>query len=376
MTSPQPSHDRPHEGETQPPQGGDPSPPDSDRTEVVRTGETGDSAPEATQVLPPGQNHGQYAVGVQPPAPGLPPQHRPPWQQAGPGYGQQPPDTGYASPQPSPPPGQQDYGRQAGYGQTGYGQTGYGQQSGYGPQSGYGQPAYGQGGYYSQPRTGSNTQQFVTWTLLGAITLLGLLGFILTVGLWIDVSTAVSRASNVCGQFGGGEISDICRQAIRNNAPRVPAALVTYLILLIVGSIAAIAGAVLIFLKKYAGQYLIIGGGVVMLLFAIIGEARYGAAGPITYDLIAGLIIAIAGGLMFVPQIRSNLGLPPISSGGRAGQSGGGGQFGSGGHFGGGQFGGGQPPYGQPPYGQPPYGQPHQGRYGQPGYGDYPPRQW
>jgi uncharacterized membrane protein YgcG len=200
---------------------------------------------------------------------------------------------------------------------------------------------------------------------LGAVALLGGLAAILTVVLGIDLGTAVSRASDVCGQF-GGEVSDICRQSLRNNAPHVPAAVIVYLILLIISSVTAVAGAVLLLLKKYVGQFLVLGGGIVLLLFAIITEAQYGATGRVTYDLIAGLFIAIAGGLLLVPQVRQFLGFPPLSSGAGPGQYGGG-QHGGGGQYGGGQYGGG---------GQSPYGQPQPGHYGQQGPGGYPPRQW
>ena len=48
-----------------------------------------------------------------------------------------------------------------------------------------------------------------------------------------------------------------------------------------------------------------------MLVVSIGLEARYGATSRITYDLIAGLVIAVTGGLMFVPAFRVLLGLPP-----------------------------------------------------------------
>jgi hypothetical protein len=48
-----------------------------------------------------------------------------------------------------------------------------------------------------------------------------------------------------------------------------------------------------------------------MLMLSIGCEARYGATSRVTYDLIAGLVIAVIGGLMFVPAFRVILGLPP-----------------------------------------------------------------
>ncbi len=188
--------------------------------------------------------------------------------------------------------------------------------------------------------------------------MLGGLAAILTLVLCLDVGSAANRASNICGQY-GGDILEACQQALKNSGLHIPAAMIVYLILLAFGGVAAVLGAVLLFLKKPVGQYLVLGGGVVLLLFAIIFEAQYGAAGRITYDLIAGLLLAIAGGLLLVPQVRQFLGLPPVSASAGPAQYGGG-------HFGGGQFGGGQPPYGQP---QP-------GQYGQPGPGGYPPGPW
>jgi hypothetical protein len=125
--------------------------------------------------------------------------------------------------------------------------------------------------------------------------------------------------------------------------------------------VVALAGAAMIFLKKYAGQFAILGGGALLLVFAIIFMAQYGSEGRLVYDLIAGIVIIGAACLGFFPQTREYLGLPqvaPTSYGQAAGF--------------------GQPnPYGQPsPYGaQPnPYGQPPQ----QPGYpqpGQYPQQQ-
>jgi hypothetical protein len=332
-----------------------------------------DSASEATRVLSWRQQnhgHGQYDAGMQPPPPASSPQwgsspHDPPsrgepgyggrpaggshgqpgpgyggqptpgsyGQAAAPGYGQQPPYAAYSSPPPfdGPPiqPG------------PGVAQNGYGQQLGYGP------PGWGG---YSSPVSGPSSQQLISWIILGVIGLLGLLSAILTLTLWLNLSSAASHASDLCNRF-GGEYSSLCRQSIKNVVPSVPTALVIYLILVIFGSLLAASGAALLFLQKQAGRFLILGGGLVMLACAIVCEARYSATGRITYDLIAGLLIAVAGGLMFVPAFRTTLGLGSMSTGG-----GGLGQF----------QGGGQSPYGQPQLPQ----------YGPPGSGGYPPSQW
>jgi hypothetical protein len=200
------------------------------------------------------------------------------------------------------------------------------------------------------PRVIPSSQQFITGITLGVIGFLGLLSAILTLTLWLNLSNAVSHASGLCNQF-GGEYSSLCRQSIKNVVPGVPAALVIYLILMILGSLLATSGAALLFLKKQVGRFLILAGGIVMLACAIICEARYSATGRITYDLIAGLLVALAGGLMFVPAVRTALGLPSMST--------------SGGGLG--QFQGSR---------QSPYRDQQLPQYGSPGFGGYASPQW
>ncbi len=180
----------------------------------------------------------------------------------------------------------------------------YGQQ----PPPGYGGPPQWAG--YGPPVPAPTSQQTFGWITIAAIGLLGLLGGILTLTLWINLNSAVSRATEVCSRF-GGEYGNMCRHQIHNMVPTVPVALVVCLFLIIAGCLAVAAGAVMLFLKRPLGQFLILGGGIVMLVLSIGLEARYGATGRVTYDLIAGLIIAAAGGLMFIPAFRVLLGLPP-----------------------------------------------------------------
>src|ERR1700730_17761501 len=219
---------------------------------------------------------GGYDAGVQPPPPGLPPQGGPPpddpREPAGPGFGGQPGPESYGQ---QPPP--------AGYGPP--------------PGSGFPPPAeYGQ-----QPAAPAPTsQQTISWVSLAAIGLMGLLGAILTLTLWINLNSAVSRAADVCNRF-GGEYSSMCREQIKNMVPTVPVALVVCLFLIIAACLAATAGAVMLFVKRPMGLFPILGGGIVMLILSIGCEARYGATSRVTYDLIAGLVIAVIGGLMFVP---------------------------------------------------------------------------
>lgn len=224
---------------------------------------------------------GGYDAGVQPPPPGPPPQWGPPpedpWEHSG--YGVQPGPEGHG-PQ-SPPPG--------------YGPP---QWSGYGP-----------------PALAPTSQQTFGWISLAAIGLLGLVGAILTLTLWINLNSSVSRATDVCNRF-GGEYANMCRQQIAKMVPSVPVAMVVCLFLIIAACLAVAAGAVMLFVKRQTGQFLILGGGIVMLVLSIGLEARYGATSRVTYDLIAGLVIAVIGGLMFVPAFRVLLGLPPHLTGG------------------------------------------------------------
>jgi hypothetical protein len=255
------------------------------------------------------RSNGGYDSGVQPPPPGLPPQWGPPpddpREHVGPGYGGRPGPDSYGQ-QPPPP--------------------------GYGPPPSYGQPPWGGPG---APAPAPTSQQTIGWISLAAVGVLGLLGAILTLTLWINLNSAVSRAADVCNRF-GGEYASSCREQIKNMVPTVPVALVVCLFLIIGACLAVAAGTVMLFLKRHMGQFLILGGGLVMLILSIGCEARYGATSRITYDLIAGLVIVVTGGLMFVPAFRVMLGLPPKLIAGP----------GPGGFPGGGQW-----PYGQP---QPP----------------------
>jgi hypothetical protein len=235
-------------------------------------------------------------------------------------YGQQPPPPGYRTPP-------ADYGRQPGYG--------------YGPPPWIG---------YGAPASAPTPQQTIGWITFAVVGLLGLLGAILTLTLWINLTSAVSRAADGCNRY-SGEYSTLCRQHVEKMVPSVPTVLVICLFLIIGASLATTGGAVMLFLKRQMGQFLLLGGGFVMLVLAIGCEARYGTTSRITYDLIAGLVIAVTAGLLFVPAFRMVLGLPPKLTVGR----------GPGGFPGGAQW-----PYGQP---QPP-------QYGPSGPGGHPPQQW
>ena len=250
---------------------------------------------------------------MQPPPPGLPqwgPPPDDPRDHGGPGFGGQPGPESYG--QQPPPPG---YGPPPG--------SGFPPPAEYSQQPGYRPPWGG----YGAPAPAPTSQQTVSWVGLAAIGLLGLLGAILTLTLWINLNSAVSRAADVCNRF-GGEYSSMCREQIKNMVPSVPVALVVCLFLIIAACLAVTAGAVMLFVKRPMGQFLILAGGIVMLILSIGCEARYGATSRVTYDLIAGLVVAVIGGLMFVPAFRVVLGLPPrLTDAHRPGGFPGGGQW-------------------------------------------------
>ena len=290
-----------------------------------------------------------YDAGVQTPPPGFPPQWGgsppDPRERIEPGYGAQPAPWIYGQ----PGPGGYDQLTASNHSQQPLG-PGYGTPPPPGPgyvPAGYGPPPWGS---QRVQATRPNSQQIISWVTFGIVGLLGLLGAILTLTLWINLSSAVNRASDVCNRY-SGEYSTLCRQSIQTTVPSIPAALVTSLFLITAASLAATAGAILLFLKRQMGQFLILGGGIVMLVLSIGCEARYGTTGRITYDLIAGLVIAAAGGLMLVPAFWTAVGLSPKPIGGPV----------PGGFQGGGPW-----PYGQP---QPPQHPP-------PGPGGYPPQHW
>jgi hypothetical protein len=228
---------------------------------------------------------------VQPPPPGLPPEwgNLPdPQEQVGPAY--------------SDP---EHHGQLQSYPGYGTPTADYTQQPGYSP-TGPPLPWDGYGNHTPAP----TSQQTIGWITFAIIGLLGLLGAVLTLTLWINLNSAVSRASYMCNRY-GGEYLRMCQQSIEKMVPSVPVALVICLFLMIAGSLAASGGAVMLFLRRPMGQFLLLGGGIVMLVLSIGCEARYGTTSRVTYDLIAGLVITVAAGLMFVPAFRVLFGLPP-----------------------------------------------------------------
>jgi hypothetical protein len=381
MSSPQPPEDEQGQGGQQPQQGGDqpalassgptqvvlpgqqqPQQPSGapEATQVVRPGQS--STPEATQVVPPGQqpaqqpNYGQYAAqapnyGQQPPQqpgafgqqPGQPaPQAQPnPFgQQPQPGQpgmpGAQPQQPGYApAPQGTYPPAPQGYGQQA---------------QPYGAQPGYPGYAPGAGG------SNAPTNQILVWLTLGATAVVAVVAGIMAIITFGNISD-YSKGVDAYGST-DKMVQALKAEGATNVTATAPAVLWILTIVVLVAALIAIAGSVVAFLRQFAfSAFGIIGAGALMLIVAVIGLILWPAAsnssqsqtfdggGKYIFFLIAGIVIAGIGAvLQFIPSFAKEIA--------PAGGTGGG-------------FGGGQPnPYGQQPnpYGQPPnpYGQPQQ----------------
>lgn len=384
-----------------PPQGGQAGADGVERTQVVQpgAGQQAPGQPDATQMVPPGSLPPQAPPYAQP---GGQYQQQPPSPPGGfPGQQQHSPPGGFPGPQQSPPGGFPGQPQPGGFGQQppppgGFGQPPGGfpgqppqQPGGFGQQPpGYGPPPGGfaqQGGLGQPPSFGGpglNTQ-LISMIIAGVVAVLGVIGAILTITLWADVGGAGGEAASGCSQFDDPELRAQCERSAEQFAEdvSVPFRVHLYLAMLLIGSLAAIGGAVMIYLKKNLAHYLVLGGGALMLLFAFI----YGVDGQfiarLVFLLLFGIVITAAGALGFFPQTKQYLGQGSVLGGP-------GGGYGPppGGGYGpppGGGFG--QPPggFGQQPqqpggFGQPPggFGQqpPPQQGYGQ--QGGQPPQQW
>jgi hypothetical protein len=351
MSSPQPPENQPEQGGGQFPTSGDPAlassgptqavqpgtggNPVSEATQVVRPGQQQPGAnPDATQVVPPGQaspNYGQHLAGAQPQA-----------QQ--PGWGAPGQQQGWAAPGAQPGYPQQQQQAAPGYGAPGYGQPMQGQpmqgqpgqpmpgqQQPYGQQQaapGYGAPGYGQPAYpgYAPQAAAANTTQIVNWVIIGLIGVLSLVALILAIVGMVRLGGATSGPANLgitgaelqqAEQFCASNPSTPECQQLAAAQSSVSSGLTLAwisLIIVLIGALAAAVGAVLLYLKRPFAHFLVLGGGAVMLIFAIVYGAKYAFVGSIVYYLIAGLVVAGAGALAFFPQTREYLGLPPVAA--------------------------------------------------------------
>jgi len=98
---------------------------------------------------------------------------------------------------------------------------------------------------------------FIVWEIIGAI---------LTITLFSDLNPS---ASDACADA-PAELRDACESAAGDIDLDVPGRIYFYLVLLLVGSLAAIGGGVLIYLKKNFAHYVIVGGGALLLLGSIL----------------------------------------------------------------------------------------------------------
>jgi len=339
---------------------------DSGATQVVSPGSYGQQQPQqdsgATQMVPPGSMPPQQ-----------PPYAPPPGADAG-GFGQQQPPPGYGQ---QPPQG---YGQQQGFGQQpppGYPpqqQGGFGQQPppGYPPQGGFAQ----QQGLGHGPQFGGQgvNTQYISWGLAGIVAIFGLIAAIITLTDFGDISDIADAMDGLTdAQIKAAE------DAGNASAPSVGLLWIGAIIMLI-ASLAAIGGGVLIYLKhKLAGMVIAGAAGVLLIasILTMIGEGSedLDVNSPV-FGIVAAIFIGAVGAMAFVPQTKHFLGGDSV-----LGRPGGGG-FGPppGGGFG-------QPPqqgFGQQPpqqgFGQQPpqgYGQqPPQQGFGQPPQQGGPPQQW
>jgi hypothetical protein len=346
-----------------------------ERTQVVRPEQQGPG--DRTQMVPPGTLPPQQPPYAPPPSATDHP-HSPPG-----GFpGQQGPPPGYGP----PPPG---FGQQpGGFGGPPPGGGFPGQQ---GPPPGYGPPPGGPpGGFAQQGRLGQGptfggmgqNTQMVSMIILGVVALLGLIGAIMAITDLFDLIDASGAASSACDNVPAGPARESCEEFAASADVGVPFRLYIYVILLLAGSLAALGGAVLHYLKKINyGPQLILGGGAAMFLVSFIIGIDGAFAGRVVLLLLFGLVIAAAGASVYFPQTKHFLGGGSVLGGPPSRPSGFGPPPGQPGGFGQppGGFGGpppGQPGYGPPPpgYGPPP-GQPP-GGYGGPPPGGPPPQQW
>jgi hypothetical protein len=429
MSSPQPPENDAEPG-GQPPQLGDPALASSGPTQVVQPGQPpapgGPSEmPEATQVVRPGQEpqgggypnpgatqivsspqqnpgYGQYAAGVQPPAPGAPQQPGwPPVQPAAPGYGQPPAAPAFGQQPPAPgfgqaptasgygAPAQQPYGAPP---QPGYGQP---QQNPYGQQPAYGQPAYG-GGYGAPSASSANMNKYLVWSGLGIQAVMALIAAIMALVVFGNIS---DYSSQLDAEGGIDNVKKAVSAAGASVTLTDPTILIILNIVVLIACLAVIAGSVLAFLRKLAQAPLImlIAGGL-LLVASIVGLILWPGgsgqtspgSGKYVYFLITGIVAAaVAAAIFFLPQylneVRYYPGAPNPLAGMKAKQS----AYGQPGPYGQPQqqpYGAGtaQQPYGAPPqanpYGAPqqqqPYGAPQANPYGAPppNTGGFPPQ--
>jgi hypothetical protein len=354
-------------------------------TQVVRPGTGPGMVPEATQVVSQGQqnpNYGQYAAGVQPPAPGAPqqpgwtpgaPQQQPGQQQLGqqPAYGQQPGAMpGYGQPG---QPGQPAYGQQP----PAYGQQPYGQQPAYGQQP-YGQQA-AYPGYAPGQAAGSanaNMNKYLVWGGLAVAAAMALIAAIMTLtqfgdlGRYSDAYDSLNNLQSIPG--------------VTTNSS-LPAPAILYIVVLaLVSSLGVIAFAALCFLRRMAQapMLFLVSSGVLLVVGVIgliawpsVGGVSVSGSGDVVYYMISGIVAAgVAAAIFFRPEFTNEVRFAPGAPNPLAG-------FGQRVAAANAYSQQPQPGYGQQPnpYGQQPYGQqPQQQPYGQQQYqqpGQYPQQQ-
>ncbi|WP_326944378.1 hypothetical protein OG439_31645 [Amycolatopsis sp. NBC_01307] len=393
-SGPHPQQDNPF-GSPEPtqvvqPQGGSPFGETPEPTQVVQPAQPGEGGAGATQALPPVDANATQWVN---PAGGDAPvadstQLVPPGSQPPPAIPYNPPPS--AADNPAAAFGQQQggYGQPGGYGQQpgGFGQPGQ-------PPQGFGGPP-GFGGPQQQQFGGPPQQQFGASPAGGgnplfgyiAAGLLAIFGLLAVVFFFVDMfdSDFTTYSDAV------GKVTDQQIQAAKDAGQYIsPGALTIYYILVLVGGLAALGAAVFTFLKNKIASFLAVGGGAVLLIFAILimielsidvpdGATIKFGNGQALY-LVAGIFVLAIGVLGLLPATKQFVGLGDGAAASTGPQGFGGPPAGFGGPqqgfdgppqgFGGPQQ---QPGFGQPGQPGPPpqgFGQPPQGYGPPPGYG-------
>jgi hypothetical protein len=204
----------------------------------------------------------------------------------------------------------------------------------------------------------------ISLVVAGVVALLGIIGAIITITLWADLGGGGDAASGCAGL--PPDLQAECERQVES-ATEIPFKYHLYMIMYLLGSLAAIGGAVLIYLKKPFAHYTILGGAVLVFLSSLLIFFEEGDSGgrPIIM-FIFSLVFAAAGALGFFPQTKAYVGLGGSVLGGPGGYG---------------------PPPGSGGYGPPPgggFGGPPPGGFGQQppppqGFGQQggqPPQQW
>jgi hypothetical protein len=136
---------------------------------------------------------------------------------------------------------------------------------------------------------------------------LGVLGAVLALVTWVLASGSIAQQGEKFCTSLSGSIAEECRQAFH-----IPTALVSYLIVIIVGGLVAAAGGVMLYLRNKIGSPVLVVGGVLMVLFSVIISMQYVLPWELFIALLCGVLALVIGLLAYLPQTSRALGLPSL----------------------------------------------------------------